>query len=134
MQLSIASLKEISLRIIHDEDSSFGPNHVGNRSNMPIGNHVTMKFVDPFMSGFNIIIQKQSGSQSRSPTRVWFIQKQVAYHLGEIKRRFGAAMDQNTVEIWIRRTFYLICTILRHLNFVDEAKLILQLCHPTEKE
>ena len=42
VQLSRASLKDITLRIIHDEDSPFGPNHLDNRSNMPIVSHVTM--------------------------------------------------------------------------------------------
>ena len=98
MILSRAILRGISLGIVHDGDSPFRTNHLDNRSNMPIINHVTMKCVDRFMSCFNIVIRNQSGSLSRSPAHVRFINKQVGYHLEEMKRRFDDFLDGSMVE------------------------------------
>ena len=98
VQLSRASLRDVSLHVIHEEDSLFGTKHLDNTSNMPIVNHVTMKFFDCSMSRFIIVIRKQSGLLSRSASRVQFIHKQVGYHLAEMKRRFDTGMDQNMVE------------------------------------
>ena len=66
---------------------------------MPIMNHKTMRVVDHFTSRFNIVVRKQPGTLSRSSARVKFIQKQGAYHLGEMKHRFDAGMDQSMVQI-----------------------------------
>ena len=64
------------------------------------------KFIERFTSRFSIVIRKQSGSLMRSTARTRFIHKQVAFHLGEMKRRFEAGLDENMVEIWMKLIFY----------------------------
>ncbi len=68
--------------LIQEPNSPFAADEVNSVSNKTLSSHITLKWVNSFLSRHNIVIRKQSESLSRYPAYTWFIEKTVAYHIG----------------------------------------------------
>ena len=55
-------------------------------------------FVDQFCLKNSIVIRKQTGKLQLSSEKEKYIEKTVAYHLGQVKREFDSGMDENYIE------------------------------------
>ena len=71
-----------------DPDASF--NHTTLVRGAPIAERITVRWVQTFMAAHDLIIRRQAGNHSVSPEKQLFIEKNVAYHLGTLKRGFEA--------------------------------------------
>ncbi len=99
MQISRALIQSIAVDLLHEPDSPLKADEVDLVSNKTLSSHITLKWVDAFLSRCNIVIRKQFGSLIRSPTQTRFIERNVAYYLGQVQRRFDLSdLDENMVE------------------------------------
>ena len=99
VRLSRALIQKVALSLLEDENSDYMSTDVDPTTGRPITEHLTMKWVDSFLNRFNIVVRKQSGSLSRSPSQTAFIERNVSYHLGCLQRLFDAKLlDENLVE------------------------------------
>ncbi len=99
VQMSRPLLQSIAVNLLQEPDSAFNADEVDSGSNKPISSLITPWWIGAFMSRFNIVIRKQSGSLQRSPSHTRFIERTVAYHLGQVQRLFEVGdMDENMVE------------------------------------
>ena len=53
-----------------------------------IGEKITCKWIQNFMEANNVVMRTQTGKLSVSPEKQEFIDKTIAYHLGDLKRKF----------------------------------------------
>ena len=56
----------------------------------PIISHITLQFIDAFLSRFNIVVRVQCGSLLCCDAHIVYTNKKVAYHLGELRRLFAS--------------------------------------------
>ena len=94
-----AVIQYVQFKLLEEENSTYRSSDVDPDSGRPITEHITMKRVDSFLSSFNIVVRRQSGSLSRSPSQAAFIERKVSYHLGYLQRLFESGLlDENMVE------------------------------------
>ncbi len=92
-------MQYIAVQLLHEEDSVFTPLEFDPISGRPIISHITYNWIDSFLSRFYIVLHKQFGSLSRSPSHTLMAEKSISYHLGCLKRNFVANFyDENLVE------------------------------------
>ena len=73
-----------------------------------------VKWIDLFVSRFNIVLLKQSGSLCRSPSHARMIEKRVAYYLGFLQRPFMENLNnENMVKICTELISFLIWMTVR---------------------
>ncbi len=99
VQLSRGIIQHIALQLLQEPDSPFTAYEIDPVSNKQLSSYITLKWVDAFLNRHNIVIRKQSGSLSRSPTHTKFIEGNVAFHLEQLHRLFeNGNLDENMVE------------------------------------
>ena len=60
---------------------------------------VTIRWVQTFMSCHDIVVRRQAGKLAMSPDKQLFIDKTVAFHLGELKRGFDSgSLNEDMIE------------------------------------
>ena len=99
-------LQYTAVQLLYEEDSVFIPQEIDPISERSIISHITCKWIDSFLSRFDIFLRKQSGSLSRPPPHTIIAEKFIPYHLGCLPKRFLANVcDKNLVEIWKKPIF-----------------------------
>ena len=99
IKLSRGVLQYLAVLLLNENDSIYTPNDADPTSGRPISEDITLSWIDSFLSRFNIVPHKQSGSLCRSPSHTRTIEKRVAYYLGFLQRSFMANLyEKNMVE------------------------------------
>ena len=95
-------LRLLAMSILEEsEHEVFNTNYIDplDKSQTNIGSKITYGWVSLFMERFDIVIRKQAGKLMVSDEKQLSIEKNVAYHLGQIKRDFdNGILDENMVE------------------------------------
>ena len=85
--------------MLQNPESPFSVDEVGSVSKKRLSIQITLKWVDAFLSRYIIVIRKRSGSLSRSPAQIRFIEKTVAYLLRQLQRLFDIGdLNESMVE------------------------------------
>ena len=88
VKLSRNLMRDAALLLLSEDDSQYSTEFIDNSTGQPIMNHITLQFIDAFLSRFNIVVRVQCGSLLRSDAHFIYTKKKVAYHLGTLKRSF----------------------------------------------
>ncbi|KAL3678629.1 hypothetical protein R1sor_021585 [Riccia sorocarpa] len=71
----------------------------GRDSPVPLDMRITRSWVQDFQDHYNLVHRTQTWKLSVSPAKTEFIERHVAYHMGELKRGFlGGILDENLME------------------------------------
>ena len=92
LQLSCAVIQYFAFTLLAEENSTYKSSDIDLASSRRITEHITMKWVDSFLSPFNIAVRRQSGTLYRSPSQTTFIERNVAYNLGYLQRLFESGL------------------------------------------
>ena len=99
MRLSRALIQKVALTLLEEENSAYTSSDVDPTTGRLITEHLTMKWVDYFSSRSNIVIRRQSGASSRSPSQTALFERNLSYHLECLQRLFESnLLDENIVE------------------------------------
>ena len=99
MQLSRRLIHNVALTLLQKKNFVYISSDVDPTSGRQIPEHLTIKWVDSFFNRFNIVIRKQSGAFSRSPSHTAFMERKVLSHLRCLQRRFESKLlDENMVD------------------------------------
>ena len=93
VKINTRLLRVMTLRLIeHGTNEEYGLNVVDPRSGHPIKNHVTKRWIQHFMQSNKIVSRSQTGKLMVSPAKQELIEREVAFHLGSLKRDFDAGV------------------------------------------
>ena len=81
IKLSRGVLQFLSVLSLNDNDSIQTPQDADPSSGRPICEHVTLKWIDSFLSRFNIVLLKQSGFSSRFPHSIPWLRRELRTNL-----------------------------------------------------
>ena len=124
MQLSRLLIKYVALTLLEEDNSAYDSSDIDPTTRRQISEHVTTKWVDSFLNLFNLVIRKQSGALSRSPSQTSFIERKVLYHLGVLQRSFEAKLlDENMVDNMDETHFILNMNNRKTLSFRGSNKV-----------
>lgn len=85
--------RELVLNIISESDSLlFGSTAKDPKSGKLVSTHITTRWVQSFMQRNNIVARTQSGKLSVSPQKEELIEREVAFHLGQLSRDFSSGL------------------------------------------
>ena len=92
-------IQNVAQTLLQEENSVYSSSDIDTTSGREITEHLAIKWVDAFLNRFNIVIRRQSGALSRSPSQTAFIERKVSYHLECLQRRFESNLsDENMVD------------------------------------
>ena len=93
VKINTRLLQVMELRLIeHGTNEEYGLNVVDPRPRHPIKNHVTKRWIQHFMQSNNIASRSQTGKLMVSPAKQELIEREVAFHLGSLKRDFDVGV------------------------------------------
>lgn len=99
LQFSNGVLVSLAVDIIKTSDTIFNEGYLDPSDGKPIIEKIDWRWVQVFMERHNIVIRKRSGKHQPSAAKVQFIERSVAYHLGEMQRAFESGeLDEDDVE------------------------------------
>lgn len=99
VQFDTRLLLTLVKNILQNSSEAFNATYVDPKDGKNIMEKLTMKWIYSFMERFNIVIRAVSGKGAVSPAKQEFIEKEVAFHLGVLKRGFDDnSIDENLVE------------------------------------
>ena len=99
LKFSTSLLGTLARDIIKKDEGEFNSNYRDPRDNKLIHDKITTRWVQCFMSNFNVVVRSQTGKLMCSPEKELHIQKTIAFHMGELHRGFASGeLDENLIE------------------------------------
>lgn len=99
VQLDTRLLLTLAKKILHDSSHEYNAEYADPKDGKKITEKLTMKWAHTFMERFNIVHRAVSGKGAVSPAKREQIEREVAFHLGVLKRAFDDnTLDENLVE------------------------------------
>lgn len=100
LKFSNAVLGNVAIDLVSkSEDPKFNKNYVDPKDGKKIIEKIDYTWIRSFMEAHNIVIRSQCGKQLVSPTKTEFIERSVAYHLGELQRGFDSGeLNEDEIE------------------------------------
>lgn len=91
-------LRQLVLHIVEGSyNNLFGKNARDPKSGQLVATHITSRWTQTFMQRNNIVSRNQAGKLSVSPAKQEVIEREVAFHLGQLRRDFqsGSIHEEN---------------------------------------
>lgn len=124
LQISAQVLIAMAKDILRNSEGQFNAQYVDPKSRQLIIEKIDYSWIQHFMAKKNIVYRKQTGKLSVSPAKLEFIEKTVAFHLGQIKREFAAGTLQEDMIENVDETHFLInMDNGRTLGFAGDEKV-----------
>lgn len=99
LQFSNQVLVALAKDIINKSESLFNKDYIDSTDNKKIVDKVDFRWVQIFMERHNIVIRKGCGKRLPSPAKIEYIERTVAFHLGELQRGFQSGeLDEDSME------------------------------------
>lgn len=93
-----ALLQQLAKQILRDSSAPYTFKSVDPKGALII-DKITPRWVQGFMEAHQIVIRAQTGKKQLSQAKLQHIEKEVAFHLGELQRGFAdGSLDENAIE------------------------------------
>ncbi|ETO82009.1 hypothetical protein F444_03758 [Phytophthora nicotianae P1976] len=119
LKFDASLLRQVAKRILHDPQSPRA-----DEDGAEMSTKITSRWVQTFLENNNIVLRAATGKRLVSPQKVEDIEKQVAYHLGKLKRGFESGLyDENAIENIDETHFVVDFDNGKTLGFGDEKQV-----------
>jgi hypothetical protein len=99
VKFSAKLLKTLALNILDKSHGIYNRNYIDPVDNKPIYNKITPRWIEHFQVKHNIVMRCQTGKLLCSPEKKFQIETEIAYHLGQLKKKFdNGELEDNLIE------------------------------------
>lgn len=93
-----ALLLQLAKQLLRDSVEPYNERSVDGKGALII-DKITPRWVQCFMEAHQIVLRTQTGKKQLSPAKLLHIEKEVAFHLGEVQRGFAnGSLNENAIE------------------------------------
>ena len=98
VRFTVSFLQRLAQRIIREGNIAvYGPEVRDSRSGKLLSSHISTRWVQNFIQNHNIVCRSQCGKLMTSPAKRELIEREVAYHLGQVSRELkGGRLKKRT--------------------------------------
>ncbi|ETP28207.1 hypothetical protein F442_22508 [Phytophthora nicotianae P10297] len=98
VKFDAALLLQLAKNILRNSSEAFNTRSTDAKGALLI-DKITPRWIQSFMEAHQIVVRTQTGKKQLSEAKMLHIEKEVAFHLGELQRGFSdGSLDENAVE------------------------------------